>query len=64
MGAAATAKSHFQQFFLFTSVFITLALVKLLTEGEKKKKSSFLRRNVAQQQFTSYVIWKLFCETS
>ena len=46
MGAVATAKTHFQQLFLFTSVFIRLALVKLLTEKKKKKKkkANFLRR--------------------
>lgn len=62
MGAVAMLKPHFQQLFSSTSVFITLALAKLLTE--EKKKAGFLRRNVAQEQFTSYVIWKLFCETS
>lgn len=61
MGAVARVKPHFQQLFLFTSVFITFALVKLLTK--EKKNTHFLRRNVAQEQFTSYVIWKLFCET-
>lgn len=62
MGAVAMVKPHFQQLFPFTSVFITLALVKLLTD--EKKKTGFLRGNVAQEQFISYVIWKLFCETS
>lgn len=37
MGAVAMVKPHFQQLFSSTSVFITLALAKLLTEEKKKK---------------------------
>lgn len=36
MGAVAMVKPHFQQLFSSTSVFITLALAKLLTEEKKK----------------------------
>lgn len=35
MGTVATANPHFQQLFLFTSVFITRASVKRFTEGKK-----------------------------
>lgn len=35
MGTVATVNPRFQQLFLFTSVFITLALLKLLTEEKK-----------------------------